>query len=55
MTRDAAISRLRRTLVAYASTNERGLASEVVLDPEDDPVVRRCVVQFDVVQSSALQ
>ena len=51
LSRDAAIPRLRRTLVAYASTNERGLASEVVLDPEEDPVVRRCVVQLDVVQT----
>jgi mRNA interferase MazF len=45
---------LRRTLVAYASTNERGLPSEVVLDPAEDPVARRCVVQLDVVQTVPL-
>ncbi|MDO8364295.1 MAG: type II toxin-antitoxin system PemK/MazF family toxin [Actinomycetota bacterium] len=48
LTRDAAIPRLRRTLVALASTHVHGLASEVVLEPGDDPVNRRCALALDV-------
>jgi len=48
LTRDAAISRLRRALVALASTNVRGLDTEVVLEPDEDPVDRRCVLALDV-------
>lgn len=51
LTRDAAIPRLRRALVAPCTTTIRGLASEVVLDPVDDPVPRRCVVNLDSVES----
>ncbi len=51
LSRDAAIPRLRRALVAPCTTTSRGLASEVVLEPGDDPVPRRSVVNLDSVES----
>jgi mRNA interferase MazF len=51
LSRDAAIPRLRRALVAPCTTNVRGLASEVVLEPGDDPVPRRSAVNLDSVES----
>ncbi|MCV7150609.1 type II toxin-antitoxin system PemK/MazF family toxin [Mycolicibacterium pyrenivorans] len=51
LSRDAAIPRLRRALVGPCTTTIRGLASEVVLDPEADPVPRRSVVNLDSVES----
>ncbi|MGI8576951.1 MAG: type II toxin-antitoxin system PemK/MazF family toxin [Nocardioidaceae bacterium] len=51
LSRDAAIPRLRRTLVAPCTTTIRGLASEVVLQPGDDPVPRRWAVNLDSVES----
>jgi mRNA interferase MazF len=51
MSRDAAIPRLRRTLVAPCTTTIRGLASEVVLDPDTDPVPRRSAVNLDSLES----
>ena len=49
--RDAAIPRLRRVLVAPCTTTIRGLASEVVLEPGEDPIPRRCAVNLDSVES----
>lgn len=54
LSRDAAIPRLRRALIAPCTTTMRGLASEVVLDPGDDPISRRCVVNLDSVESVAV-
>jgi mRNA interferase MazF len=51
LSRDAAIPRLRRTLVAPCTTTIRGLASEVALEPGGDPVPRRCAVNLDSVES----
>lgn len=51
LSRTAAIPRLRRTLVAPCTTTIRGLASEVALEPGDDPVPRRCVANLDSVES----
>lgn len=51
LSRDAAIPRLRRALVAPCTTTVRGLASEVVLDPGDDPVPSRSAVNLDSVES----
>lgn len=51
LSRDAAIPRLRRALVAPCTTTIRGLASEVVLEPGDDPVPRRSAVNLDSVES----
>jgi len=50
LSRDAAIPRLRRALVAPCTTTIRSLPSEVVLDPGDDPIPRRCVVNLDSVE-----
>jgi mRNA interferase MazF len=51
LSRDAAIPRLGRTLVAPCTTTVRGLASEVVLEPGEDPVPRRTAVNLDSVES----
>jgi len=51
LSRDAAIPRLRRALVAPCTTNIRGLPSEVVLEPDDDPISRRTAVNLDSVES----
>src|SRR3954466_13106885 len=53
LSRDAAIPRLHRALVAPCTTTIRGLASEVVLEPGDDPVPRRCAVNLDSVESAS--
>jgi mRNA interferase MazF len=54
LSRDAAIPRLRRSIVAPCTTTIRGLASEVVLEPGEDPVPRRCAVNLDSVESVAV-
>lgn len=51
LSRDAAIPRLGRTLVAPCTTTIRDLASEVPLEPHDDPVPRPCAVNLDSVES----
>jgi mRNA interferase MazF len=51
LSRDAAIPRLRRALVAPCTTTIRGLASEVLLEPLDDPIPRRSAVNLDLVES----
>ncbi len=51
LSRDAAIPRLRRALVAPCTTTVRGLPSEVVLEAGDDPVPRRSAVNLDSVES----
>ncbi len=51
LSRDAAIPRLRRTLVAPCTTTVRGLPSEVLLVPGVDPIPRRSVVNLDSVES----
>lgn len=51
LSRDAAIPRLRRTLIAPCTTTIRNLPSEVVLEPGDDPVPRRSAVNLDSVES----
>ncbi|HEX2413551.1 MAG TPA: type II toxin-antitoxin system PemK/MazF family toxin [Solirubrobacteraceae bacterium] len=54
LSRDAAIPRLRRALVAPCTTTIRSLPSEVVLEPEDDPVPRLCAVNLDSVESVSI-
>src|SRR5437016_1529332 len=54
LSRDAAIPRLRRTLIAPCTTTIRGLASEVLVEPRDDPVPRRCSINLDSVESVSL-
>ena len=54
LSRDVAIPRLRRVLVAPCTTIVRGLPSEVVLDPDDDPIGRRSAVNLDSVESVSI-
>ncbi len=54
LSRDAAIPRLRRALVAPCTTTVRGLPSEVLLEPGDDPVPRRSAANLDSVESVAV-
>lgn len=54
LSRDAAIPRLQRTLVAPCTTTIRGLPSEVVLDPADDPIPLTSAVNLDSVESVSL-
>jgi mRNA interferase MazF len=54
LSRDTAIPRLGRTLVAPCTTTVRGLPSEVLLEPGDDPVPRPCAVNLDSVESVSL-
>jgi mRNA interferase MazF len=54
LSRDAAIPRLGRALVAPCTTRIRSLPSEVVLEPGDDPVPRRSAVNLDSVESVSL-
>ena len=51
LSRDAAIPRLRRALIAPCTTTIRGLASEVLLEPGDDPIPLRSAVNLDSVES----
>jgi mRNA interferase MazF len=51
LSRDAAIPRLRRALVAPCTTTIRGLSSEVVLEPGDDPVPGVTAVNLDSIES----
>jgi mRNA interferase MazF len=54
LSRDAAIPRLRRALVAPCTTTIRSPASEVVLEPGTDLVPRRSAVNLDSVESVAV-
>ena len=54
LSRDAAIPRLRRALVAPCTTTIRSLPSEVILEPGDDPIPRRSAVNLDSVESVSL-
>src|SRR5688500_20205496 len=54
LSRDAAIPRLRRALVAPCTTTIRDLPSEVVLEPGDDPVPGRSAGQLDAIASVAI-
>jgi mRNA interferase MazF len=51
LSRDAAIQRLRRTLIGPCTTTIRGIPSEVLLESGDDPVPRTSVVNLDSVES----
>jgi mRNA interferase MazF len=51
LSRNAAIPKLRRALVAPCTTTMRGLASEVLLEPGTDPIPLRSFVSLDSVES----
>jgi mRNA interferase MazF len=54
LSRDAAIPRLRRTIVAPCTTTIRGLPSEVLLEPGNDPIGARSAVNLDSVESVSI-
>ncbi|MCB2223359.1 MAG: type II toxin-antitoxin system PemK/MazF family toxin [Actinobacteria bacterium] len=54
LSRDAAIPRLRRVLVAPCTTTIRGLPSEVALDAGADPVPLPSAVNLDSVSTVAV-
>lgn len=54
LSRDAVIPRHRRALVAPCTTTIRGLVSEVVLEPGEDPVPRRSAVNLDATASVSI-
>ncbi len=51
LSRDVAIPRLRRAVIAPCTTTIRGLPSEVLLDPSEDPIPRVSVVNLDSIES----
>lgn len=51
LSRDVAIPRLGRSLVAPCTTTIRELPSEVVLEPGLDPITRLCAVNLDSIES----
>ena len=50
LSRDAAIPRLRRAMIAPCTTTLRGLPSEVLLEPREDPVTRQTAINLDTVE-----
>jgi mRNA interferase MazF len=54
LSRDAAIPRLRRALVGPCTTTVRGLPSEVMLEPGEDPIPLPSVVNLDSVESVSI-
>ena len=54
LSRDAVIPRHRRALIAPCTTTIRGLPSEVVLEPDEDPVPVRSAVNLDSVESVSI-
>jgi mRNA interferase MazF len=54
LSRDAAIPRLRRALVGPCTTRIRGLPSEVLLEPGEDPVPLPSAVNLDAVETVSI-
>lgn len=54
LSRDAAIPRLRRSLIGPCTTSIRGLPSEVRLEPGEDPIPRVSVVNLDSIESVSI-
>lgn len=54
LSRDAAIPRLRRALIGPCTTVIRGIPTEVVLEPPEDPIPRLSAVNLDSVESVSL-
>ena len=54
LSRDAAIPRLRRALIGPCTTTIRGIPSEVLLEPAEDPIPRVSVVNLDSVESVSI-
>jgi len=54
LSRDAAIPRLGRTIIAPCTTTIRGLPSEVLLAVDDDPIPRTSAINLDSIESVAV-
>lgn len=54
LSRDATIPRLHRVIVAPCTTHVRGLPTEVVLEPGEDPTPAECAVSLDSVLNVAV-
>jgi mRNA interferase MazF len=54
LSRDAAISRLRRALIGPCTTIIRGIPTEVRLEPTEDPIPHISVVNLDSVESVSI-
>jgi mRNA interferase MazF len=54
LSRDAAIPRLRRALIAPCTTTIRGIPTEVALEPKEDPIPRSSVVNLDSAESVSI-
>ena len=54
LSRDVAIPRLGRALIGPCTTVIRGLPSEVVLEPAEDPVPLASAVNLDSVESVSI-
>jgi mRNA interferase MazF len=54
LSRDAAIPRLQRTLIGPCTTTIRDIPSEVLLEPGEDPIPMKSVVNLDSVESVSL-
>lgn len=54
LSRDAAVPRLRRTLVGPCTTTIRGIPTEVRLEPADDPIPLVSAVNLDSVESVSI-
>ncbi len=55
LSRDAAIPRLRRALVGPCTTTIRGIPSEVLLEPGEDPIPKASAVNLDSVESVSIR
>ena len=54
LSRDTAIPRLGRALVAPCTTTIRGLSSEVLLEPSEDPIPQLSAVNLDSIESASI-
>ena len=55
LSRDVAIPRLGRALIGPCTTTIRGISSEVVLEPPEDPVPLPSAVNLDSVESVSIR
>jgi mRNA interferase MazF len=54
LSRDVAIPRLRRVVIAPCTTTIRGLPSEVLIEPSEDPIPIVSAVNLDSIESVSI-
>jgi mRNA interferase MazF len=54
LSRDVAIPRLGRSLIGPCTTTIRGIPSEVLLEPREDPIPIQSAINLDSVESVSL-